>query len=91
MRRSKAHRSSASPPIAQIENAKTIKMTCRKAMWWGTGAPAGLCGEPAYGPERYSQKDDRTWTMPELARCPLHGGPTIEEFHQWLMKQILAE
>lgn len=72
------------------EDAKVIKMTCRKAMWWGYGAPAGHCDAPAYGPEKHMRDQvPEWWTSPEIARCPAHGGPSIEEFHRWLMSQVL--
>lgn len=52
---------------------------CRKAMWFGTGAPAGTCDEPAYGPDTAIK--DPGWLLmePEVFRCPLHGGPTLEQ------------
>ena len=37
---------------------------CQKAMWWGDGAPAGLCGEPAFGP-----------CATLVMACERHGGP----------------
>ena len=70
--------------------AKPIEMRCRKAMWSGYGMPAGLCNEPAYGPEAHMRDKDEYWTEERIARCPQHGGPTLEEFQKWLMKQLTA-
>jgi hypothetical protein len=67
-----------------------IKMRCRKAMWFGYGAPAGHCDEPAYGPEKHMRDWPGGWTEAGIARCPNHGGPTVEEFMQWLKMQIEA-
>ena len=72
------------------KEAKAIEMRCCAPLWWGYGAPAGHCNAPAYGPQKHMRDEDRWWTEPQIARCPDHGGPTVEEFHQWLMKQILA-
>ena len=71
-----------------VEEAKAIKMTCRKAMWSGYGTPAGHCDAPAYGPECLMRDKPEWWTSPGIARCPRHGGPTVEEFHRWLIEQI---
>jgi len=68
--------------------SEPIKMRCRHAMWWGDGTPAGLCDEPAYGPEATMRDRDEYWLLAEIARCPKHFGPTVEEFQQWLMTQL---
>jgi len=68
----------------------TTEMRCRKAMWWGYGNPAGLCNAPAYGPEKHMRDSDDHWKSAEIARCPLHGGPTIEEFREWIMGQLTS-
>ena len=73
-----------------VDEAKKIEMRCRKAQFWGYGAPAGCCMEPAYGPEKHMRDKPEYWITPEIARCPNHGGPTVEEFHRWLMEQVLA-
>lgn len=74
--------------FAMMDLQQEAPLSCRKALWWGYGAPAGTCGEKAYGsdPTPYRPK---TWTYPEqlseisfnrqLARCPDHGGPTWEK------------
>ena len=43
---------------------------CRKAMWWGWGGPAGLCGKDAYGPTAKGSSH-----YPQSWACPAHGGP----------------
>lgn len=65
-----------------------LEMRCQQAMWWGYGAPAGVCGEPAYGPASHMRTDPKYWTCAEIARCPKHGGPSIDEFKNWLIGQI---
>jgi hypothetical protein len=45
-------------------------MKCQKAMWYGWGGPAGVCGEQAYGPA--SKDSEYPWLM---QACPAHGGP----------------
>jgi len=63
-------------------------LRCQKAMWWGTGAPAGVCGEKAYGSHvgeyrpatwRFPAMPGELWFCRETARCPKHGGPTWEK------------
>jgi hypothetical protein len=63
-------------------------LRCQKAMWFGYGGPAGVCGEKAYGnfigkdsPARWPQpaKHKQMWLSPQTARCPNHGGPTWEK------------
>lgn len=67
-----------------------IKMRCRTAQFWGYGAPAGHCDAPAYGPIKEMRDRPEYWTEPQIARCPRHGGPTVEEFMQWLKSQIVT-
>lgn len=68
--------------------SQPIKMLCRKAMWSGFGTPAGICGAPAYGPEPHMRDRDEYWTEPKIARCHLHGGPSVDEFGAWLKSHI---
>lgn len=49
------------------------KLYCRKAMWWGYGAPAGTCDEAAYTNEIHPNAL-AMMLHPQLARCPRHGG-----------------
>jgi hypothetical protein len=49
------------------------KLRCHKAMWWGTGMPAGLCGEPAYTNEIHPNSLAMLLCQ-TIARCPQHGG-----------------
>ena len=68
--------------------SQPIKMLCRKAMWSGYGTPAGTCDEPAYGPQKEMRDFQGGWMAHEIARCPKHGGPTMEEFQEWLLSQL---
>ena len=68
-----------------------IFMRCLQPLWWGYGAPGGHCGEPDYGPEKLMRDSDDYWKSPQLARCPLHGGPTVEEFSVWLQQHLFGE
>jgi len=60
---------------------KEAPARCRRAMWWGTGMPAGTCDEPAYGPEKLPHRADPGSLVlaPEVFRCSAHDGPTPEE------------
>lgn len=46
---------------------------CRKAMWTGFGAPAGVCGEAAFGGEVHPNTLSM-FLCRDLAQCPKHGG-----------------
>lgn len=70
--------------------SEPVKMLCRKAMWYGHGGPAGTCDKPAYGPEAHMRDKLEWWTAPGIARCPQHGGPSMEEFQEWLHEQFAA-
>ena len=50
-----------------------VKMTCHRAQWWGTGAPAGTCDEPAYTSEIHPNSLNMLLAH-QCARCPKHGG-----------------
>src|SRR5260370_38073940 len=53
---------------------------CRVPMWWGDGMPAGLCGEPAFGPGIRVQWDcGRKFERDVFMACPQHGGPPLPE------------
>lgn len=42
-------------------------MRCTQAMWWGYGAPAGLCGAVAYGPN-YRAMENVPGVDPRIGR-----------------------
>jgi hypothetical protein len=52
-------------------------MRCRSPMWWGWGGPAGHCGERAFGVSDVMR--DGYYLCAEIAKCPQHGGPTLEQ------------
>lgn len=53
---------------------------CRVPMWWGYGAPAGLCGETAFGHQLprallAETRGHSDWPYCNGHCCPMHGGP----------------
>lgn len=52
-------------------------MSCEAPMWWGAGMPAGTCGQSAYGVEKHMRM--RMPVERKIARCSVHGGPTLSE------------
>lgn len=59
---------------------------CSKAMWWGYGAPAGTCDEPAWSGQikgRYGEWINGYWYELSVGgefACPRHGGLTEAEY-----------
>ena len=52
---------------------------CGTPMWWGHGAPAGLCDKAAYGKGQYVSAKGDVREAHALA-CPEHGGPDSRVF-----------
>ncbi len=55
-------------PSPNAANEQDLPLRCQKAMWSGSGMPAGLCDEPAYG------HATGRFAYVGIA-CPRHGGP----------------
>lgn len=67
--------------LAMMALQTEAPLRCQKALWFGYGAPAGVCGEKSYGnyvglPRLRNQE---IWFTPQTARCPKHDGPTWEK------------
>lgn len=60
---------------AVMDLLRNANMRCGKALWFGYGAPAGICGEQAFGGEVHVNTlgmfVERRQGLP---RCPKHGG-----------------
>lgn len=74
--------------LAMMALQEDDPLRCRQPLWWGYGAPAGHCGEKAFGSEvgsykpatwRFPEQFGELWFEPQTARCPNHGGPTREK------------
>lgn len=62
---------------AVVDLLKDMNMACQKAMWTGFGAPAGVCGAPAYMSDAQPNSISHMLSH-ECARCPKHGGFDVE-------------
>lgn len=79
--------------LAMMALQQESPLRCQQALWWGYGAPAGVCGEPAYGnyvglPRLNNQE---LWFTKQTARCPNHGGPTWEKATEEMIEAIRKE
>jgi hypothetical protein len=63
--------STAKQAVAELN--MNMKRVCHKAMWTGYGAPAGICGEPAYTDEIHANSLAMILCQ-DIGRCPKHGG-----------------
>jgi hypothetical protein len=54
-----------------------MKRVCGRAMWTGYGAPAGVCGEPAYTSEIHPNSIAMILCK-DIGRCPRHGGFDVQ-------------
>ena len=54
-----------------------MRRICRRALWFGDGSPAGVCGESAYTNEIHPNSLSMILCN-EIGRCPKHGGFDVE-------------